>query len=158
MQIVDVSVEFASGATISDRGTLLTGNSFVQVSGQLVKALRLMSDAGPPPKVTARINGRTMLLEPGGDGLFRIGSESVIAGQSTSFWWKLVTLVNSPSREQRQQFARFMHTLSAASLIGAIGLWHSTSNWSAVNVLNEVDLCLAFVITFYAGMVSMNGE
>jgi hypothetical protein len=158
MQIVDVLVEFTSGVTISDRGTFLVGSARVQVSAQMADVLRLLSDAGLPPKVTARINGEVMPLEPDGIGMFRIAKTGVGGDRPIRFWWVLATLVKFPTRDQRQQFGRFMHTLSAAALIGAIGLWHSTSNWTATSIQNEINLFLAFVVTFYAGMVSMNGE
>jgi hypothetical protein len=78
--------------------------------------------------------------------------------QPAAWWLRILQAFVPQTRDQRQQFGRLMHTLSAAALIGAIGFWHSTSAWTGGNILSEANLVLAFVITYYEGMVSMKGE
>jgi hypothetical protein len=75
-----------------------------------------------------------------------------------SFWSRLVSIFRSPTRDQRQQLGRFCHSVSVAALAGAVGLWHSTTNWTFSNVFNEAVLTVVFLLAFYEGMVSMNGE
>lgn len=157
MEIVEITAEYPSGMTITDRATLISDLRQVCVSERLGVILREFAVTEAPPKMTARISGRSTILELRTDGSFNVSFE-VVDEELVGRWSRLVALVKSPTREQRQQFGRFMHTLSAASLIGAIGFWHSTTVWTASNVLSEVNLILAFVLTFYRGMVSMNGE
>jgi hypothetical protein len=160
MEIIEVFVEYPSGITISDRATLITGLDQVSVSDRLASVMREFSVSEAPPVISGRAAGRSLILEANADGTLHVTATTVDLGESElgGLWSRLVALVKSPTKEQRQQFGRFMHTLSAASLIGTIGFWHSTSNWTAINILSEVNLMLAFVLTFYVGMVSMNGE
>ena len=62
------------------------------------------------------------------------------------------------TKDQRQQFGRFAHTLSAASIVGAVGYWHSTQVWTVAAAANVALLLVLFVLLFSAGMDSMNGE
>lgn len=159
MELVDIVVEYPSGITISDRATFVADLNQVCVTERLASVVREFAVTEAPPSVTAKALGRSMKLELRVDGAFHVAEVLVDTTDAVQgLWARLIALVKSPTKEQRQQFGRFMHTMSAAALIGAIGLWHSTSNWTAANVLSEVNLVLAFVLTFYTGMVSMNGE
>jgi len=157
MELIDISVEYPSGMTITDRATLVTELRQVCVSERLGALLRELSVTEAPPLVTGVIGGRRTILDASTDGTFHASPDATTVDAGT-FWSRAFDLVNSPTREQRQQFGRFLHTLSAASLIGAIGFWHSTTQWTPGNILSEVNLLLASVLTFYRGMVSMNGE
>jgi hypothetical protein len=130
------------------------------VSERLASVVREFSVSEAPPVISGRAAGRSLILEAHTDGSMHVTATTVDLGEFEpgSLWSRLVALVKSPTKDQRQQFGRFMHTLSAASLIGTIGFWHSTSDWTPTNILSEVNLMVAFVLTFYTGMVSMNGE
>jgi hypothetical protein len=158
MQIVEIIVEDASGMTISDRGTFIAEDGRVLVSARLAHALQLVLDEGLQPMVAASINGHFMLLERADDGTFRVSNDFVAKSRPAGLWCRLVMMVKSPALAQRQQFGRFMHMLTVASLVGAVAFWHWTSNWSAANVLNEINLLLAAAISFYTGMVAVNGD
>ena len=158
MEIVDVSVEYPSGLTITDRATFVADLDQVCISERLAFVMQRLSETEPPPKVFARSIDCSLQLDARIDGTFQVVSKLFDSPDRNGLWPRLVDLVKSPTKDQRQQFGRFMHTLAAAALIGAIGFWHSTSNWSVPNVLSEINLIVAFVITFYVGMVSMNGE
>ncbi|HEX7934164.1 MAG TPA: hypothetical protein VF573_13975 [Paraburkholderia sp.] len=157
MEIIDIRVEYASGMTIADRAAFLPDLGEVCLSERLAALVREFAMTEAPPKVSATIRGRSVVLDQGVDGRFTMpkGASELLP---VPVWWLRVLQASIPkTKDQWQQFGRFMHTLSAASLIGAIGFWHSTSSWTASNILSEVNLLLAFVITYYEGMVSMKG-
>ncbi|MGF6988420.1 hypothetical protein QFZ99_007984 [Paraburkholderia atlantica] len=158
MQIVDIVVEYPSGLCITDRGTFIADLDQVCISERLAFVLQHLSQSESPPKISARGPDYSLQLEAKVDGTFHVASTLADRPDKIGLLAALVEMVKSPTRDQRQQFGRFMHTLSAAAVIGAIGFWHSTSNWSVSNILSEVNLVLAVVITFNIGMVSMNGE
>jgi hypothetical protein len=158
MEIVDISIEYSSGMVITDRATLIVDLDQVCISERLAFVMQHLSQSESPPKVSARGTDYSLQLEARVDGTFHVASKLAERPDRNGLWAKLVEMVKSPTRDQRQQFGRFMHTLSAAAVIGAIGFWHSTSIWSVSNILSEVNLVLAVVITFNIGMVSMNGE
>lgn len=158
MKIVDVVVEYACGLTLSDRGTWIEALDRVYVSERLAAVVREFSASEAPPKSTASIEERTVELDPAIEGYYRV----VRSGRSPAGYQTAIRRFTqpflAPTRDQRQQFGRFLHTMSAASLAGAVGYWHSTATWDRIAVLNEAGLALAFVLTFYRGMVSMKGE
>jgi hypothetical protein len=160
VEIIEVFVEYPSGITISDRATLMPALDQVNISGRLASVIREFSITEAAPVISGRAAGRSLTLEANADGTLHVVATTgdVSMSESGDFPSRLLALIRSPTKDQRQQFGRFLHTLSAASLIGSIGFWHSTANWTASNILSEVNLMLAFVLTFYTGMVSMNGE
>ncbi|SDR54589.1 hypothetical protein SAMN05443245_7462 [Paraburkholderia fungorum] len=160
MEIIEVSVEYPSGLVITDRATLITGLDQVCISERLGSIIREFSTSEAPPVYAGRAAGRSVTLHANPDGTLKFEGEWVDVAENDQggLWSRLGAMINAPTRDQRQQFGRFMHTLSAASLIGAIGFWHSTTSWTTGNILSEANLILAFVLTFYVGMVSMNGE
>jgi hypothetical protein len=158
METLDIRVEYASGMTITDRAVLIPEKAEVCPSERLASLLREFAVTEAPPRVSATIRGQAVELEQGVSGHLVVLA-SALESRSEGQWWLRVLQAFVPqTRDQRQQFGRLMHTLSAASLIGAIGFWHSTSVWTFANILSEVNLVLAFVITYYEGMVSMKGE
>lgn len=158
MEIVDIFVEYPSGLSITDRATFIADRDQVCISGRLAFVIQHISQTESPPRVSARGPDYSLQLEAWVDGTFHVASKLADRPDTNGLWARLVEMVKSPTRDQRQQFGRFMHTLSAAALIGAISFWHTTSSWSVFNILSEVNLVLAFVLTLVVGMVSMNGE
>jgi hypothetical protein len=158
MEIIDIFVEYASGITITDRATFVPHLGEVCVSGRLAALVREFGLTEAPPKVSATIRGHTVTLDQGVGGNFSVPEGAMEPLPEPAWWLRILQAFVPQSTEQRQQFGRLTHTLSAASLIGAIGFWHSTSSWTTSNILSEVNLVLAFVITYYEGMVSMKGE
>lgn len=158
MEAIDIFVEFASGITITDRAMFVQDLREVCVSQRLAAVIREFSLTEAPPRITATIRGHTVSIDQSASGGFFAPPATPESLPDRAWWLKALRAFVPQTTEQRQQFGRLMHTLSAASLIGAIGFWHSTSAWTVSNVLSEANLVLAFVITYYEGMVSMKGE
>jgi hypothetical protein len=158
MEILDIRVEYASGMTITDRANLIPELAEVCASERLTSLIREFAVTEAPPRISATIRGRSVELEQGVGGNFMVPKGALESLPQPAWWLRILQAFVPQTRDQRQQFGRLMHTLSAASLIGAIGFWHSTSTWTTGNILSEANLVLAFVITYYEGMVSMKGE
>ncbi|KWK06037.1 hypothetical protein WM11_11635 [Burkholderia ubonensis] len=155
MEIVDLVVEYASGLSISDRATYVRELRSVHPSSRVIDIMCHLSGAEAPPSARASIDGTEVPLDQCDDGTFVVSGESesptpgsFIARHIGHAWTK----------DQRQQFGRFVHTLSAAALAGAVGLWHSTTDWVPAAVFNVGILILLAVVFFLAGMDSMNGD
>ena len=158
MEIVNVFVEYPSGLLVSDRATYLAETGRVRVSERLAAILREFEQTEARPLASAFIGSCTRALEHVSDREFAVLEGDLEPTTTDSFWSRLVSIFRSPTRDQRQQLGRFCHSVSVAALAGAVGLWHSTTNWTFSNVFNEAVLTAVFLLAFYEGMVSMNGE
>ncbi|MFL9995283.1 hypothetical protein PQR34_32200 [Paraburkholderia sediminicola] len=157
MRIVEIRVEYPSGITIVDRATFIQQLDNVVPSERLASILREFATSEAPPAVTAEIDGASLRLDARVDGTFSVSRESLALKKPVS-GFRLLNLGNSWSKDQRQQFGRFAHTLSAASAVGAIGYGHSTTVWTLAAAFNVSVLVVLFVVLFFIGMDSMNGE
>jgi len=63
-----------------------------------------------------------------------------------------------PSKDQRMQYGRFAHTLSASAVIGIVGYLAGKPVWSWASVLNVLTLFGASVVLFVVGAVLSKGE
>lgn len=157
MEIVDLVVEYPSGLSISDRATYIADLEIVHPSTRVAAILRDLGDTEAPPTAFASIDGVEVELEPRLDGTFAVAGEMPEAEPKRgSFIAKHVG--HAWTKDQRQQCGRYLHTLSAASGVGAIGFWHATHEWTPLAIFDAAVLLLFFVLLFIAGMDSMNGE
>ncbi|RQS11591.1 hypothetical protein [Burkholderia sp. Bp8998] len=157
MEIVDLVIEYPSGLSIVDRATYVADLQAVHPSTRMAAILRDLSATEAPPTAFASIDGVEVEVEPCVDGTFTVTGEAP-ADEPARHGFIATHVGHAWSKDQRQQFGRYVHTLSAAALAGAVGLWHSTSSWSPVAVFNVVILVLFAVVLFLAGMDSMNGD
>ncbi|TDN59044.1 hypothetical protein [Paraburkholderia sp. BL10I2N1] len=157
MEIVDIFVEYASGMTITDRATFVEDLQVVQPSERLAAILREFSASEAPPVVSAMLNGGPVRLDARVDGSFSV-TPARLEQKKPRTGFISAHVGHAWTKDQRQQFGRFAHTLSAASIVGAVGYWHSTQVWTFTAVFDVAILFVWFVLLFYAGMDTMNGE
>ncbi|KVK79023.1 hypothetical protein [Burkholderia sp. MSMB1498] len=155
MEIVDLVVEYASGLSISDRATYLCELRSVHPSSRVIDIMRGLSGTEAPPSARALIDGEDIQLDQCDDGTFVASDES---GSPMPASFVARHIGHEWTKDKRQQFGRYLHTLSAASGAGAAGYWHSTDVWTGTAVFNLTTLLVLFVILFLAGMDSMNGD
>jgi hypothetical protein len=158
MRLIEIAFDFPSGMSISDTATI-DDTSTVYVSERLLQVLRVMDLTEAPPAVTVMLDGQCVEVSQRGES-FEVCCDitAQLSEPPPAIGARLLAPFLEPTKDQRQQFGRFLHTISAASLVGAVGFWHSTSVWTTSAVLNELGLAVAFVVTLYRGMVSMKGE
>ncbi|KVR82494.1 hypothetical protein [Burkholderia vietnamiensis] len=157
MEIVDLVVEFPSGLSISDRATYDADSKIVHPSTRLATIMQDLGDSEAPPTTYAVIGGVEIEVALRIDGTFAVQGEIVEPEpQRTGFVGRLFG--HEWTKEQRQQYGRFAHTLSAASLVGAVGYIHATNDWTARAGLRLAFLIVSCVVLFIEGIKSMNGE
>ncbi|MCG5077258.1 hypothetical protein [Paraburkholderia tagetis] len=155
MEIVTVVVQYAGGLEISEGATLDPATGIVHVSERLQQLLRECDTTESPPRLTVLDGGvRHLLIRDRAE--FKRGETIALPIPRSAFPFS--GFGHAWSKDQRQQFGRFMHTLAAASVVGAVGFWHATTSWTVAAVRNEAGLAFAVVILFLVGMDSMNGE
>lgn len=157
MEIIEIVVEYPSGMSITDRATFIRDLDAVAPSERLASILRVFSTTEAPPAVSATIDGASVRLDAQVDGSFAVSRQNATPGKLRSAFLPL-NVGHSWSKDQRQQFGRYAHTLSAASVAGAVGYWHSTEVWTFAAAINIAALLALCVLLFLAGMASMNGE
>jgi len=157
MEIVELFVEYPSGMTITDRASYLRDADQVYPSERLEAILRDIGITEAPPAVSAVIDGVNVRLDSRIDGCFSVG-ETVALSSPESWFARRLLFFYAPTKDQRQQFGRFCHTIAAAAFLGAVGVWHSTQFWTVESVKLEASLIVGFVITFVRGMHSFRGE
>jgi hypothetical protein len=158
MEIIKIEVEFPGGLSISDSATWREKDGQVYVSDRLKQVLRELDVTEAPPVVKATCHGQTVSLELTSTGDFRLRSGQIVLQPPKGVMAQFRQIAMQPSKDQRQQFGRFTHTLCAGSTIGAVGFWHSTTNWVLANDFALGSLCITAVVLFYIGMTSMDGE
>jgi len=155
MKIISVEIEFATGMQITDGASFDPESMAVYLSERLRQVLRWSDTTEAPPRITACIDdARLPVASPGEQFIVR----EIVSESQPHSYLPFLRLGHTWSKEQRHQFGRFSHTLSAASIVGAVGYWHSTATWTIAAALNEAALVFLFVILFLRGMDSMNGE
>lgn len=69
--------------------------------------------------------------------------------------WKAIS---EPTKAQREQYGRYHHSLSAASVVGMVSCIGSSPGWSTSHVLNVLGLFAAAVVLFLIGAVLCKGD
>jgi hypothetical protein len=73
-------------------------------------------------------------------------------------WRQIAHAIKTPTKDQRQQNGRLLHTLSAASIVGAVGYAHSASSWDLLTAVNTIALAAIGLVLWYCGYFNMKGE
>jgi hypothetical protein len=81
-----------------------------------------------------------------------------IPAESGSAVRRLLHSIAFPSKDQRQQNGRFLHTLAAASIGGAVGYAHSAASWDLQTIVGTASLAGLGVLLWYAGFEAMKGD
>ncbi|MBU9589498.1 hypothetical protein [Burkholderia multivorans] len=157
MEFVDVRVEFPSGLTLADRGSYDSDEQIVFISVPMRAMLDAAKEMEPPPAVTATWDGfEATLIEATADSFDVVSVTELGAKPRSKLGARLVRA--SWSKDQRQQFGRFCHTLTVSSIVGVVGYVHAISEISIWAAMNVAALVAIGVITYIVGMDSMNGE
>ncbi|MCC8397299.1 hypothetical protein LJ656_32510 [Paraburkholderia sp. MMS20-SJTR3] len=150
MKLAKVKVEYSCGTTIDDRVTLDEETGRVHLPPRLQALLHLMEATECSPSFVLEYNGSTLPVTVDTGGLRKIG----VPVQPRS---RVEQLFN-PTKDQRQQNARYLHTLSAASVGGLIGYLHAASTLDLTTVAGAAILASVAIILWYVGFIGMKGE
>ncbi|HDR9086001.1 hypothetical protein VI03_08595 [Burkholderia vietnamiensis] len=157
MQFVEVCIEYPSGLSIVDRGSYDPEAGTVHVSARVRAVLAVVREGESPPIITASWDGNeAKLIQSTGESFAVVSVVPAAATPRSRLGARLVRA--SWSKDQRQQFGRFCHTLTVSSIVGVVGYVHAISEFSISTAMNVAALVVIGVITYIVGMDSMNGE
>jgi hypothetical protein len=153
MKLAKVKIEYSSGTTIVDRVSLDPVTGRVYLAPRVLALINTMEQSECSPSFSLQYKGYVLPVAAA-SGEYSV---SMPVEHGTAFG-KVMHSIAVPSKEQRQQNGRYLHTLSAASIGGAAASWHAAlgQGWDAF-VLPGF-LAIAGVLLWYAGIWSMEGE
>ncbi|SAK57759.1 hypothetical protein AWB76_02508 [Caballeronia temeraria] len=154
MKLAKVRIEYSSGTTIIDRVTLDPATGQVHLAPRMHGLLSKMEESECSPAFSLEYKGYVLPVSLKTDGAYVV---SVPPDLRPGLRNRLYAIAN-PSKDQRQQNGRYLHTLSAASLGGAVGYAHSSSSWDWATAVGTAALVGLGVILWYAGFLHMKGE
>ncbi|WP_321794795.1 hypothetical protein [Caballeronia sp. J97] len=154
MKLAKVKVEYTCGLTLVDKVTLDVATGAVSLPPRLRALMAEMEKSEYPPAIVLDYRGRDLSVRLTDDGAFFI---DLLPEPDEGVVQHLKHSLSFPTENQRQQNARYLHTLSAASLGGAVALWHSTRTWDAAAVVNLTCLVVFAVVLWIIGFRHMDG-
>lgn len=150
MKLAKVKVEYSCGTTITDRVTLDPETGQVHLPPRLQTLLQAMDATECSPSFVLEHDGATLSVSEDSSGLRKVGKPS---GRKSGFEQLL-----NPTKDQRQQNARFLHTLSAASVGGLVGYVHAASKLDFTTGAGTAILAVIAILLWYVGFIGMKGE
>lgn len=153
MKLARVRVEYTCGLTFGDKVALNVETGAVCLPPRLRELMTEMEKTECTPAFTLEYNGFQLPVRClSGDYSVNLPQRN---GPVVRQMWESIKF---PTKEQRQQNGRYIHTLSAASIGGAAAAWHSAvgQGWHAAMLPGF--LSIAGVLLWYAGFLSMKGE
>ncbi len=153
MKLAKVKVEYTGGTTITERVTLDPATGQVTLPPRLHALLKAMDETECSPAFGLEYGGH-ILSVVASDGTYKVS----IPEEATPGFRQVLNAILYPSKDQRQQNGRYMHTLSAASIGGAVGYVHAAPMLDLQTVVGAAGLGALGVLLWYGGLLAMKGE
>lgn len=154
MKLAKVRVEYTGGTMITERVMLDPETGRVQLPPRLHSLMNAMDETECSPFFTLEYKGVVVPAEREAGNAFKVTISPEVDPGARQF----LQAIASPTKEQRLQNGRYAHTLSAASIGGAVGYAHSASGWNPQTLLGTLALGGLGVVLWYAGLYIMKGE
>jgi hypothetical protein len=154
VKLATVKVEYTCGQTLTDRVTLDAKTGEILLPPRLIGVMAKMADSECLPAFSLQYGGYVLPVEAGAKSSYKV-QLPVIAPFG---FRRLLHPIAQPTKDQRQQNGRFLQTLSAAAIVGAIGYVHAAGQWDLSTLLNTASLSVLGVILWYAGLLAMKGD
>ncbi|MFT4506111.1 hypothetical protein [Caballeronia sp. 15711] len=154
MKLVRVKVEYSCGLTLLERASLEVGTGEVHLPPRLIGLMAKMRDTEVFPIVSVEHNGHVLSAIVSETGT----AVATIPEKSGSGMRRLLHAITFPTKDQRQQNGRFLHTLAAASIGGAVGYSHSAASWDLQTIIGTANVAGLGVLLWYAGFEAMKGD
>jgi hypothetical protein len=154
MKLVRVKVEYSCGLTIVERATLEIGSGQVHLPPRLVGLMGKMEETEVFSVVSVEYDGHVLPVSVSQPGAFVVNIPSI----SASAVQRLLHAIAYPSKDQRQQNGRFLHTLAAAAIGGAVATLHTASISDWPSLVTVALLGMGGVLLWFVGFRCMNGE
>jgi hypothetical protein len=154
MKLAKVKVEYTGGTTITERVTLDPETGQVHLPPRLQKLLAAMDETECSPAFGLEYDGFVLPVTVQADGTHKVTVPDIPAPGVG----EVLKNMTRPTKDQRQQNARYMHTLSAASIGGAVGYAHAAGTLDLQSVAGTLGLAAVGVLLWYAGVANMKGD
>ncbi|CAG9186082.1 hypothetical protein [Cupriavidus pampae] len=153
--LIKVTFLATSGEEVSGKAKIDRPKGLVTLPTRISASIDRAKSAGEGFEVVAHDNGYLYPLLHVSGSQYRLDASSRQRHGLLSLAWRAIT---APHKDQRQQYGRFAHTLSAAALIGFVGYVNSVPAWSLYAALQAFCLFSGGVVLFMAGAVLAKGD
>ncbi len=154
MKLAKVKVEYTGGTTITERVTLDPATGQVHLPPRLWALMEKMDETECSPAFGLEYMGFVLPVSVLADGKYTVS----IPTQPQAGIRQVLNAIAYPAKDQRQQNGRYLHTLSAASIGGAVGYVHAASTVDVQTVVGAASLAGLGVLLWYVGFRAMKGE
>ncbi|CAN7804937.1 hypothetical protein LJR267_010559 [Paraburkholderia hospita] len=153
MKLAKVKVEYTGGTTITERVTLDPATGQVTLPPRLHALLKAMDETECSPVFGLEYGGMVLPVAVS-EGTYKVS----IPTEPESGIGHILNAIVYPSKDQRQQNGRYLHTLSAASIGGAVGYAHAAPTLDFQTLVGAVGLAGLGILLWYVGFRAMKGE
>jgi hypothetical protein len=154
MKLAKVKVEYTGGTTITERVTLNPATGEVYLPPRLRALMEKMDETECSPAFGLEYKGFVLPVAVLSDGTYKV---SIPVAPQPGIR-QVFNAIAYPSKDQRQQNARFLHTLSAASIGGFVGYVHASSSLDFQTIVGATILAIVGVLLWYVGFIGMEGD
>ncbi|CAD6559333.1 hypothetical protein ACFQ3P_32950 [Paraburkholderia sabiae] len=154
MKLAKVKVEYTGVTTITERVTLDPETGKVTLPPRLHAMLRTMDESECSPAFGLFFDGFVLPVQVAGDGSYTVDLPS----EPQPGFRRVFNAITFPTKDQRQQNARYLHTLSAASLGGFVGFVHAATTPDLPTIAGAASLFVVGVVLWYVGFLAMKGD
>jgi hypothetical protein len=153
MKIAVLEVRYACGLILTDR-VVVRASSRLILPPRLTALLAELERSERRTSTSVTVDGVTYRVEGTPEAELVLGSRLGFAERLV----RGLQSVASPNAARRRLNRRFVHMLSAFSVIGACYLVQSTKNWDTRAIVETVLLCAASVALFVTGHLCFAGD
>jgi len=154
MKLATVKVEYTCGLTLTDRVTLDVTTGELQLPPRLLEVMATVGKTECSPAFSLEYLGYVLPVKTARNGKFDVS----LPPAPPSGFRRALHSISYPTKDQRQQNGRLLHTLAAASIVGAVGYAHAAVQWDWATVFNTATLAGIGVILWYQGFSAMKGD
>jgi hypothetical protein len=154
MKLAKVKIEYTGGTTITERVTLDAATGQVHLPPRLHALMEKMRETECSPAFGLEYQGLVLPVAVLPDGTYKVS----IPAEPQSGIQQVLNAIAYPSKDQRQQNARYLHTLSAASIGGAVGYVHAATTVDFQTIAGTASLAGLGILLWYVGFRAMKGD
>jgi hypothetical protein len=154
MKLAIVRVEYSSGTVLVDRASLNEKTGEILLPPRLDELMEVMGKRERSQTFTLEYRSYVLPVAISASG----GCSVEVPKVPTAIGRRMLHAILLPSKDQQQQNGRFLHTLSAASFVGAVGYAHSLPSWTVSTLADAVSLAGLGVLLWAIGFYLMKGD
>ncbi|MGT2509641.1 hypothetical protein [Cupriavidus basilensis] len=154
-QLAKVILKTTSGDEFTCSVHYERSSGIVRLPGRLHDLVEAAEDADERHVLVLLEGGFQYPLAREGETEYRVERSSAVR---RGFWQEVKMSIAAPTKDQRLQYGRFVHTLSATAIIGMAGFLAGKPGWTLDSIVSVINLLVAAVVLFAVGAVLSKGE